>query len=41
MTEKDVLRVASNMLKTRVSVAAVGDLSHMPSYDVVASQFKQ
>jgi len=39
VTEADIQRVASDMLKTPVSVAAYGDLSYLPRYDTIARAF--
>jgi len=39
VTEADIQRVASNMIKTPVSVAAYGDLSYLPRYDTIAKAF--
>lgn len=37
----DLQRVAGEMLKTQVSVAAYGDLSYLPRYDTISSMFKK
>lgn len=39
VTEKDIKRIAANMLKTNPSVACLGDLKHFPSYDYIKSKF--
>lgn len=40
VTDADIKRVASAMLKTPISVAAVGDTTHVPRYDQIAAQLK-
>lgn len=40
VTPGDIQRVARNMLKTQPSVAAVGDISSVPRYDVLAEYLK-
>lgn len=39
VTERDIKRVATKMLKTAPSVACLGDLRHLPSYDYIKSKF--
>lgn len=39
VTGADIQRVASDMLKTPVSVAAYGDLSYLPRYDTISRAF--
>lgn len=40
ITEEDIRRVASNLLKTAPSVAAFGDCSFLPRYETIADHFK-
>jgi len=35
----DIQRVASNMLKTPLSMSATGNLSHVPKYDLISKRF--
>lgn len=39
VTEEDIKRVASKMLKTTPAVACLGDLKNMPSYEYISSKF--
>jgi len=41
VTSEDLQRVATNMLKTPLSVAAIGDLSSTPRYDIIQKTFAQ
>jgi len=41
VTAGDIQRVARNMLKTAPSIAAVGDLSTLPRYDIIANYIRQ
>jgi len=40
VTDKDIIRVATQMLKTNPSMAAAGDLSKVPRYDDISNEFK-
>lgn len=40
VSEADIARVATKMLRTAPAVAAYGDLAHIPRYDEIAKLFK-
>jgi len=40
VTAADIQRVALGLVKSKVALAAVGDVSYVPSYDAVAELFK-
>jgi len=40
VTAADIQRVANNLVKTPLSMAAAGDLSYTPRYDIVQRNFK-
>jgi len=40
VSQGDIVRVAEKMLQTNPSVAAAGDLSHLPRYDNIVNKLK-
>jgi processing peptidase subunit alpha len=40
VSQADIVRIATKMLRTRPSVAAYGDLAHIPRYDQIVKLFK-
>ena len=40
VTAQDIQRVAKGLVQSKLAVAAVGDVSYVPSYDALQALFK-